>query len=446
MAKIIAKTEITISRIVDIQSVTRYYLLQSSTVAAPSKPTANPPGGNWKTTEPSYTSGSTNTLYFVDCTVMTNGTFSYSAVSKSSSYEAAKEAWNKANNVQESIDNLEVGGRNLFIHSSLVGEKLECSFISRMNDTTGCEYTDEGFHMTTPATGNNNNGHAFVFNDFTSLGLSAGDMIVFSLDIKGTSDTNNPFIDIRMPANTDNWWTGIKSTSISISPTDTFKRAHVIFTIPDTADTYKSKMILFAVHGNYQSDLYIRNLKLEKGNIATDWTPAPEDVDGAIDDVIGSYQKDLLNQRTEILKEVDNIVLTAGADYVVKDDYSKYQESVESKFTQMEDEIKMDFSTSREQLDELNKTLADTKTEWSKYIRFSEDGIEIGDTDNILKLEIDNDMIRFVKNGITTGWWDGNDFHTGNIMVEVNERAQFGNFAFVPRSDGSLSFLKVGDK
>lgn len=102
-----AKAEITLSRIIDIESVTRYYLLQSSTASVPSKPTANPPGGNWKTTEPSYTSGSTNTLYFVDLTVMTNGTFSYSAVSKSSSYEAAKEAWNKANNAQNSIDNLQ---------------------------------------------------------------------------------------------------------------------------------------------------------------------------------------------------------------------------------------------------------------------------------------------------------------------------------------------------
>jgi hypothetical protein len=94
MAK--ASAQITISRIVDISSVTRYYLLRSSTSAAPSKPTANPPGGSWTTTEPAYTSGSTNTLYFVDLTVFTNSTFSYSAVSKSSSYEAAKAAYNKA--------------------------------------------------------------------------------------------------------------------------------------------------------------------------------------------------------------------------------------------------------------------------------------------------------------------------------------------------------------
>lgn len=102
MAK--AKAEITISYIIDILSVTRYYKLQSSTASAPTAPTTNPPSG-WSTTEPAYTTGSTNTLYFVDLTIFTNNTFKYSAVSKSSSYEAAKEAYNKAVNAQNTADN-----------------------------------------------------------------------------------------------------------------------------------------------------------------------------------------------------------------------------------------------------------------------------------------------------------------------------------------------------
>lgn len=101
MAK--AKAEITISKIIDIERTARYYLLQSSTASAPSKPTTNPPGGSWSTTEPSYTSGSTSTLYFVDLTVMSDDSFSYSAVSKSSSYEAAKAAYNKASNVEKTV-------------------------------------------------------------------------------------------------------------------------------------------------------------------------------------------------------------------------------------------------------------------------------------------------------------------------------------------------------
>ena len=98
-----ASAIITLSHLVDIVSTTRYYKLQSSTAAAPSKPTANPPSG-WSKTEPTYTAGSTNTLYFVDCTVFSNATFAFSDVSKSSSYEAAKEAYNKAQAVEKTTE------------------------------------------------------------------------------------------------------------------------------------------------------------------------------------------------------------------------------------------------------------------------------------------------------------------------------------------------------
>ena len=91
---------------VDVTVTCRYYLLQASNLSAPSKPTRNPPGGSWSETEPSYTSGSTNTLYFVDLTVFSDGTWSYSAASKSSAYEAAKEAYNKAQQVTDTLNGL----------------------------------------------------------------------------------------------------------------------------------------------------------------------------------------------------------------------------------------------------------------------------------------------------------------------------------------------------
>lgn len=99
-----ASAHITLNSVVDVQATYRYYLLRSSTLGKPSKPTANPPGGDWVTSEPTYTSGSTNSLYYVDLTVFSNNTFSYSEVSLSTAYEAAKEAYNKANNAQLGVD------------------------------------------------------------------------------------------------------------------------------------------------------------------------------------------------------------------------------------------------------------------------------------------------------------------------------------------------------
>ena len=123
-----ASVTITISKYRDTDSIIRYYKLQASTAAAPAVPTTLTPSG-WSTSEPTYTSGSTNTLYYTDCVIFSDGTFQYTddgngKAVKSSSYEAAKEAYNKAQAAQSTatsannkIDNLKVGGRNLLLSS-----------------------------------------------------------------------------------------------------------------------------------------------------------------------------------------------------------------------------------------------------------------------------------------------------------------------------------------
>ena len=102
-----ASGAITLSSVVDVWSTTRYYLLQSSTQAPPARPTTNPPTGGWDDTEPTYTSGSTNTLYFTDLTMFSDGSWAYSMVSVSSAYEAAKAAWNKAQAAQNAVSALD---------------------------------------------------------------------------------------------------------------------------------------------------------------------------------------------------------------------------------------------------------------------------------------------------------------------------------------------------
>lgn len=175
---------------------------------------------------------------------------------------------------QSKVDGLEVGGRNLLKCSSMIGEKLVCDNYFICNNCDTKEYTNEGFHIITPTEGNANNGIAFSFDNFTILGINGGDTITFSCDIKGTSDSHAPFVSIHI---SDNNWYGSdvieKHTWVSI--TKDWQRVSVTITTP--TGLTKNHMWL-AIHGNYQSDLYVRNFKLEKGNKATDWTPAPEDV------------------------------------------------------------------------------------------------------------------------------------------------------------------------
>lgn len=99
---VLSRNSLTVSMERDITSATWYYLLQSSTLTPPSKPTTATPTG-WTTTEPAYVTGSTNSLYVCEKTTFSDGTFEYSDVSLSSSYEAAKAAYNKAETASTEI-------------------------------------------------------------------------------------------------------------------------------------------------------------------------------------------------------------------------------------------------------------------------------------------------------------------------------------------------------
>lgn len=209
----------------------------------------------------------------------------------------------------EAVNNLKVGGRNLFKHSSLVGEELGCDDINVCNSVTPLGYEDEGYHFVTPNAGNMNNGIQFTFNDFTSLGLKRGDTITFSADVKGTSDTNKPFLKIWMPGtNPDEWWVGSESTEAYFTPTNEFQRISVTWTIPASEDIPLVGRICFGIHGNIQSDLYIQNLKLERGTMATDWTPAPED-----------FSEEIKNSVSGVSSKVDQINKTIENDVWKKD-------------------------------------------------------------------------------------------------------------------------------
>lgn len=208
------------------------------------------------------------------------------------------------------------------------------------------------------------------------------------------------------------------------------------YSIVFTANNTKLN-INFTVAGVY----YIYHPKLEIGNIPTDWTPAPEDSEEAISEV----RNIVIDQKTEIISDCQSIILGALESYVETGEYDEFKKTVSSQLEILADQISMTFETVSNQVSEVDGDMQSKFNELYKYITFdAENGMSIGSSDSAIKLIVDNDGILFTKDGVVFGSWDGNDFHTGNIVVDVNERAQFGDFAFLPNSDGSLSFVKVG--
>ena len=155
----------------------------------------------------------------------------------------------------------------------------------------------------------------------------------------------------------------------------------------------------------------------------------------------------MLIQSTTLINTCEELIMSALTTFIETGDFSDYKRTVDAALTLMSEKMELKFTETTTQIKDVNGDLQETTTTLAKFFDFSrEDGLVIKTGEgNEMQLVLDNDIISFQKNGVQFGWWDGIDFHTGNIVVDVNERAQFGNFAFVPRSDGSLSFLKVGD-
>ena len=107
-------TQITIKKERSISSTTWYYLLQPSSASAPSSTNyGDPPPvysdtgySGWSTIEPNYTAGSTSVLYVMVKTSYSDGTYSYSTPTVSSSYEASKQAYQKALDAESDINGL----------------------------------------------------------------------------------------------------------------------------------------------------------------------------------------------------------------------------------------------------------------------------------------------------------------------------------------------------
>ena len=240
----------------------------------------------------------------------------------------------------------------------------------------------------------------------------------------------------------------------------TFKKnewKHIVLQLKtlDTApDGYPYALFKPFIYGNMGvaiTEMVMKDYKLEKGNRATDWTPAPEDFYDTISDTAAGLTKTIFDQKTDIIKHNEEILLQAKETLVGKDDFATYKEYVESQLSITSDKIEASFKDVSGSVNDVAEKLPENFEEIIKHIRLSGAGIEISggineSEDNRITLTLDNDNgITFSKNGEVFGRWDGNNFYTGNIVIELHERAQFGNFAFIPRSDGSLSFLKVGD-
>ena len=479
-----------------ISSITEQYYLSTSKDATT--------GGNWIESAPKWENGMY--IWTRSKIMYTDNTTIYTTAVCDSSWEA--------------VNDLQIGGRNLFQGT----KEFVIQNVAGI-DGVGSDIATEKYKGLTVRV------KSSPWNFYRpTLILEAG-RYVFSSYVKGTSKYKG---DIRVQNVTESTTLNAKSFDIKSE----WDRQSLTFKLTKKAN------VKFSLESTGSGEIYECGWKLELGNKATDWTPAPEDVNSAIGlnvsavDIYyylstsatglaggswntkaptwvnGKYiwQKtvttlangiktettpvcitganntaiqsntepvdktlmwldtsaeppilkrwngtawvvvnditntiNLLEQRftADISTSEKNIKQTLTESYYTKDSTDSLVSSVSSSWEHTAKGFEMQFDNISKNLDDVSNN-ADTRfQEISKYIRFVDGNIVLGEAGSELILKIANDRISFLQNNTEVAYFSNRKLYVTD--GEYTNSLQLGKFAFIPRSNGNLSFKKIVD-
>ena len=237
----------------------------------------------------------------------------------------------KTYSTKEEVANIQVGGRNLLVKTNQGKTKWANAYA---NGSYSCESVNwNGINTVkmscaTPTT----SWRMFMFNglleNFDKLEPSA----IYTLSYDVIGNVNVGF---------SNLWDSDATHSIMASAQETVIKKtygfHYIVNITLKDALNKSKQLVYFKNNLKAGEsVIIANLKLEKGNKATDWTPAPEDVDSDIstakDEAVASANKTLTEEITKVNSNItstaESITSTVKKTYETIDNVNKVRTSV----------------------------------------------------------------------------------------------------------------------
>lgn len=137
----------------------------------------------------------------------------------------------------------------------------------------------------------------------------------------------------------------------------------------------------------------------------------------------------------------ENITQTVSERVYLKDETDSLISEVSSQLEQTAAGWEMQFTKFNADMEDL---AAGTDAEFElikKYIRFIDGSIILGQLGNLLELKISNDRISFFQGGAEVAYFSNNKLYVTNGHF-INS-LQLGNFAFIPRENGNVSWKRV---
>lgn len=359
----------------------------------------------------------------VSATYATKTALSTTNSNVSAAQTSANNAKTAADAAQADIDNLEIGGRNLYPDSE--------------RERTSERFMDLATYI--------------IFADFI------GREVTISFDVMilegGTSRK------LMMYPYQNN---GISiAGTYEFTPTTAWQRFSYTTTIKDWGIqnvTYTPGSIGIYDYAGINS-YAIRKIKMELGNRATDWTPAPEDM--ATGDDLENVQSSaaLTEERVSTAETLIQQLSDSISMLVTDGNGESLMTQTESGWTFSTGEIQNIVDVTSENLDSLTNEVGDINSTvgvlqqavddlgvLSDYVKVTtyenEPCIELGETDSDFKLLITNTRIMFMEGTSVPAYINNQSLFINKAVVE--EELQQGEFVWKARSNGNLGLIWKG--
>lgn len=351
-------------------------------------------------------------------------------------------------NVAKKFDGLQIGGRNLILNGK--GDKKAGFF---KNFTT---VTDEYGEFTLTS---QNKYVSIDIGDGFLLGCrdyTVGEQVTWSYDIMYTA-WNFPSGTYR-----NEFWIGQRYTNAlsGETATGTWTRVtqhglpvvgqygcelnkwfHVkkTFTIPKQASSNVGTVASIQFYNSNANvaasfTARLKNVKLERGNVASDWTPAPEDL--ATADNVNDKLTELRQEVNSNIEQTGEAIKSSVYEKVyLKDDVDTLLSSVNTEVEQTKTSWQVTFNQLVKQLNDYSDGSDAAFDEIRKYIRFEDGNILLGNSSSPLILRIRNDRIQFLQNGYEVAYIS--DQRMYNTTCEIINQLRIADSAWTVETNSN---------
>ena len=161
-----------------------------------------------------------------------------------------------------------------------------------------------------------------------------------------------------------------------------------------------------------------------------------------VEDELNEIRQEVQTNITSIQQNQEQILMTALQEYVSTGDFDTFKQTISTQFEQTAAAFNFNFNNITSEINTINGTTQAQFQEISKYIRFENGNIILGEAGNEITLKIENDRISFLQNNSEVAYLSNN-----KLVVTDGEFLNsliIGNFAWKPRENGNLSLVKIG--